>query len=143
MVRYGPWELRDGPDYLRFEDIFYSPEDATAGYIENTTCHIRVLVGEFSGVATWDLDWQDILTFVSDMKALYSLQKKEVLLDDLGLGSTLHVQAANTGKVTITGDLHDATRLYQVLHFVFSTDLSEVNLFLCQVARQLRNIPDT
>ena len=143
MIKYGPWELRDGSDFLCFENICCDPKAAVAGNIENTTCRLRARVGEFSGAATWDFDWQEMLCFVSDMKAFYAWQKKEASLDDHGLGASLNVQVSKTGTVTVTGDLYDETRLYQVLKFELFTDLSAVKLFLDQIERQLPAAPDT
>lgn len=136
LPRYGPCELRYGADLLAFQDICYSPEDAVGGNPYNTVCRVKVVSGEFSGLAEWEFDWEKFLRFAKELEQLYYFQCQEVELQDIGYGSWVRFTLHKTGQLMICGLLYGDAREH-TLEFAFRADQTALKPFL----QQLKQLP--
>lgn len=121
QVKYPSAEIRYDGNLFAIEDFKFYTEEEKQGNPYNTTFHIRVVSGSFSGYAFCEYDIKEFIRFVSEMGELYYFRRDKTELNDICYGSKVVFFMDKTGHLDIFGKIfgHAAEHC---LEFRFAAD---------------------
>ena len=129
QVKYPSAEIRYDGNLFAIENFKTSPEEEKQGNPYNTTFHIRVVSGSFSGYAFCEYDIKEFIRFAREMEELFCFKRDKTELNDICYGSKVVFCMDKTGHLDISGKIfgHAAE---QCLEFRFAADQTCLNGFM-------------
>ena len=115
-------------NYLRITDFIYHKEDE----YYNCSFDLQVKSGCFSGVAPCEYNMKDFVVFVDDITDVYNFKKQTAVLNDIGYGSSVTLEADKTGHIEISGEIYGYSMDHS-LKFSFSADQTVLESFISEL----------
>lgn len=124
-------------DSLAVLDFAHSPEDAVNGNPYNCSFSLRIVSGEFSGLAPCEYDIKAFRQFVRELEEMYQFRRTTVELNDICYGSKVVFTIDRTGHITVKGNIH-GEGLAHSLKFEFLVDQTVLPTFLRELHLLIR-----
>ena len=124
-------------DSLAILDFAYSPEDAEDGSPYNCSFSLRIVSGEFSGLAPCEYDIKAFRQFVRELEEMYQFKRNTVELNDICCGSKVVFSIDKTGHITVKGNIYGEA-LQHSLEFEFVIDQTVLPTFLRELHLLIR-----
>ncbi len=130
--------LTHGQNLVSIEDFTHDPKDARWGNPYNSVFRLKIRSGDFSGAADCEIDIRDFREFARKIMDLYEFRIHEVLLSEIGYGSTVKFRMDPLGHLEIGGEIF-GSGMDHSLKFSFPTDQTSLKPFADSLIRFLRS----
>ena len=115
-------------------DFVHSIEDEQGGNPYNCSFSIRVVSGEFSGLASGcECDYKEFKEFVTQLSELVDFKRSEVEFREIGYGSVLKFVGDERGHIEVSGKIYGKAMIHS-MEFEFVTDQTVYKSFINELS---------
>lgn len=114
---------------IEIQNYRYFEEEDKNGNPYNSSFKIKVVSGDFSGVAECEYDRKEWNKFIEQLELFYEFKLKEIIFKDICYGSTITFVMDNTGHFMVTGKIY-GLHMSHSMEFEFKADQTVLPMFI-------------
>ena len=107
---------------IEISDFYHSLDDETARNPYNCSFNIKIVSGQFSGIADGcEYDYKEWKKYITQLEDLIYFKTKEVTMIEIGYGNKIVFVGDGMGHIKVTGEIYGHA-MSHLLKFEFDTD---------------------